>query len=116
MTICYFTATGNCLYVARRIDGTLLSIPQLMKQREIDLSDDAVGVVAPVYAGEMPMMVRDFLKKAKITKEALRKEVSMSSEKEYIQNGENPYKIRIFAVFLCLFADYLWHKSASRFS
>ena len=25
MTICYFTASGNCLYVARRIGGTLLS-------------------------------------------------------------------------------------------
>ena len=32
MTICYFTASGNCLYVARRIGGTLLSIPQLMRQ------------------------------------------------------------------------------------
>lgn len=29
MTICYFSAAGNCLYVARRIGGTLLSIPQL---------------------------------------------------------------------------------------
>lgn len=32
-------------------------------------------------------------------KEALRKEVSMSSEKEHIQNGGNPCKIRISAVF-----------------
>ena len=66
MTICYFSATGNCLYVAKRIGGTLLSIPQLMKQNDIEITDDAVGIVAPVYAVEMPMMVKDFLSKAKI--------------------------------------------------
>ena len=66
MTICYFTATGNCLYVARRIGGTLLSIPQLMRQERIEIEDDAVGIVAPVYAVEMPMMVKAFLGKARI--------------------------------------------------
>lgn len=66
MTICYFTATGNCLYVARQIGGTLLSIPQLMKTGQFEITDKAVGIVCPVYAVEMPMMVRDFLKKAKI--------------------------------------------------
>lgn len=66
MTICYFTATGNCLYVARKIGGNLLSIPQLMRQEEILIEDDAVGIVAPVYAVEMPMMVKAFLEKAKI--------------------------------------------------
>lgn len=66
MTVCYFTASGNCLYVARRIGGTLLSIPKLMRQDTIEISDGAVGVVAPVYALEPPMMVREFLAKAKI--------------------------------------------------
>lgn len=66
MTICYFTATGNCLYVARRIGGTLLSIPQLMRQERIEIEDDAVGVVCPVYNAEMPMMVRDLMRKANI--------------------------------------------------
>lgn len=66
MKICYFTATGNCLYVAKRIGGDLLSIPRLMRQETIEIIDDAVGVVCPVYAVEMPMMVREFLKKAKI--------------------------------------------------
>ena len=41
MTICYFTATGNSLYVAKRIGGTLLSIPKLMKENEIIINDDA---------------------------------------------------------------------------
>lgn len=66
MTICYFTATGNCLYVARRIGGTLLSIPRLMRQERIEIEDDAVGIVAPVYAAEMPMMVKAFLENARI--------------------------------------------------
>lgn len=67
MTVCYFTASGNCLYVARRIGGRLLSIPQLMRQEKIEITDDAVGIVCPVYAAEMPMMVREFIARAKIT-------------------------------------------------
>ena len=66
MTICYFTATGNCLYIARKVGGTLLSIPQMMLQDRIEVCDDAVGIVAPVYAGEMPMMVKTFLSRAEI--------------------------------------------------
>lgn len=66
MKVCYFTATGNCLYVAERIGGELLSIPQLMKQDEIAIEDEAVGIVCPVYAVEMPMMVREFMSRAKI--------------------------------------------------
>lgn len=69
MTVCYFTASGNCLYVARRIGGTLLSIPQLMRRESIEIEDDAVGIVCPVYAVEMPMMVREFIAKAHIRTE-----------------------------------------------
>ncbi len=36
MTICYFTASSNSLYVARRIGGNLLSIPKLMRQEKIE--------------------------------------------------------------------------------
>ncbi len=66
MKVCYFTATGNCLYVAKQIGGDLFSIPQLMKQETIEISDDTVGIISPVYAGEMPGMVRSFLTRAKI--------------------------------------------------
>ena len=69
MTICYFTASGNCLYVARRIGGTLLSIPQLMRQVKIEIEDDAVGIVCPVYAVELPFMIVDFMKKARFRNE-----------------------------------------------
>ena len=65
-TVCCFTASGNSLYAARRIGETVLSIPQLMRRDEIVISDDAVGIVCPVYAGEMPVMVREFVSRAKI--------------------------------------------------
>ena len=66
MTICYFTASGNSLYVARRIGGNLLSIPKLMRQEKIEIEDDAVGIVCPVYVAELPMMVMDFMRTAEI--------------------------------------------------
>lgn len=66
MKICYFTASGNCLYVAKRIGGDLLSIPQLMRQETIEIEDDAVGIICPVYAVELPFMVQEFMKRAVI--------------------------------------------------
>ena len=66
MKFCYFTATVNCLYVARRIGGDLLSIPQLMKEETIKIEDDAVGIVCPVYGGQMPKMVKAFIARARI--------------------------------------------------
>lgn len=66
MTTCYFTASGNSLYVARRIGGNLLSIPKLMRQEKIEIEDDAVGIVCPVYVAELPMMVMNFMRTAEI--------------------------------------------------
>lgn len=40
--------------------------------------------------------------------------VPVDFEKEYIQNGGNPCKIRISAVFLCPFVAYLSLKSTNR--
>ena len=66
MKVCYFTATGNSLYVAKKIGGELLSIPALMKNNDLDIEDDAVGIVCPVYAGQMPIMVKSFIEKSRI--------------------------------------------------
>lgn len=66
MKTLYFTGTGNSLYTARQIGGELLSIPQQMKLDDIVLEDEAVGIVCPVYAGDMPKMVHRFLERAKI--------------------------------------------------
>lgn len=67
--ILYFTGTGNCLYVARQIGGKsseLLSIPQLMKQNDIEIEADEIGIVYPIYGHMPPNMVRQFIKKAKL--------------------------------------------------
>lgn len=65
----YFTGTGNCLYVARQLadDNTeLLSIPQLMNQKDLNFEADEIGLVYPIYGHMPPYMVRQFLKKAKL--------------------------------------------------
>ncbi len=67
--IFYFTGTGNCLYVARQLadDNTeLLSIPQLMKQKELNFEADEIGLVYPIYGHMPPYMVRQFLKRAEL--------------------------------------------------
>ena len=55
----YFTGTGNSLYIARRIDKDAVSIPQVMRGQERTFTDEAIGVVSPVYGHEMPAMVKD---------------------------------------------------------
>ena len=66
MKILYFTATGNCLYVAKQLGGELLSIPQLMKSKTFAVEDEVVGVISPVYCADMPKMVQRYLRQAKI--------------------------------------------------
>lgn len=67
--VLYFTATGNCLYVARQLgggDAELLSIPQLVKQRRFDIEADEIGIVYPIYGHMPPNMVRRFIQKANL--------------------------------------------------
>lgn len=61
----YFTATGNCLYVAKRIGGDLYSIPQMMKDDKREIEDDAIGFVFPCYGFGVPRMVIDFIQSSK---------------------------------------------------
>lgn len=63
--IFYYTATGNCLYVARQIDNHPISIPQELKKENLHYQDQMIGIVAPIYAGELPQTVRRFIEKAK---------------------------------------------------
>jgi ferredoxin len=69
MKILYFTSTGNSLYVARTIGGTLYSIPQLLKNGELEFKDDVIGLVFPCYVLGLPHIIERFLKKAKIEAE-----------------------------------------------
>lgn len=67
--VLYFTGTGNCLYVARQLageDGEILSIPQLMKNKQFDIEADEIGLVYPIYGHMPPYMVREFIAKAKL--------------------------------------------------
>lgn len=70
MTIFYFTATGNSLYVAKKIGGKLISIPQAMKANgPANYTDDEIGIVYPCYAGGMPRILRRFLEKCRFDAE-----------------------------------------------
>lgn len=66
MTVFYFTATGNSLYVAKKIGGKLISIPQIMKTGDSAYNDDVIGIVYPCYAGGIPRIVRSFIEKFKL--------------------------------------------------
>ena len=59
----YFTATGNCLYVAKQFEEKPISIPQIIHQENLVFEDESIGIVYPVYAGEPPKMVQEFLNK-----------------------------------------------------
>jgi ferredoxin len=66
MTVLYFTATGNGLYIAKRIGGTLVSIPKAVKETCFHFKDDKIGIVFPVYGWAVPGYIREFLKKVKL--------------------------------------------------
>ncbi len=67
--ILYFTGTGNCLHVARRLadaDTELLSIPQMVRESRCIFEADEIGVVYPIYMHMPPHMVRRFIQRAKL--------------------------------------------------
>ncbi len=66
MTILYFSATGNCLSVAKFLGGTLKSIPQLERTGKYEIQDDVIGIVSPVYNLTLPLLVKRYLIKAEL--------------------------------------------------
>lgn len=66
MKLLYYTTTGNNLYIAKKLGGELLSIPQLMKNKEFDIEDDCVGIVFPVFFATSPKTIREFIQKVNI--------------------------------------------------
>lgn len=58
----YFTATGNCLYVARKLDEELVSISHESLGR--NYAAESIGVVCPIYAHEVPPHIKEFLQAA----------------------------------------------------
>jgi ferredoxin len=70
-TIYYFSGTGNSLVVARDIaektNGTLISIPSLLKEESIKTEADVIGLVFPVFYATndcgIPLLVGRFVRK-----------------------------------------------------
>ena len=64
--IYYFTGTGNSLYVAKDIadatGGTLVPVASLVDRDAVspDADADAVGMVFPVYYGDLPVIIKEF--------------------------------------------------------
>ncbi|WP_075367573.1 EFR1 family ferrodoxin, partial [Desulfosporosinus metallidurans] len=63
MKVFYFTATGNCLDVAKRFGGELYSIPKVLKGNQLHFEDERIGLVFPCYGFAAPNIVREFIEK-----------------------------------------------------
>lgn len=61
----YFTATGNSLFIAKQLSDSPLSIPQELKKTDFTYEADEIGFVFPDYAAAVPVIVREFVEKAR---------------------------------------------------
>ena len=64
----YFSATGNSLYAAKRLqsliaDAELYSIPEMLRSGEILTTADKVGFIFPQHYYGLPMLVEDSARK-----------------------------------------------------
>lgn len=67
MTIFYFTATGNSLYIAKSFpNATLYSIPKLLKEKTFSFSDEVIGIITPTHNFSTPTLIRLFLSQASL--------------------------------------------------
>lgn len=71
--IFYFSGTGNSYITARDIAKELgAELTPIMKvlDDDVEYEDKIVGIVAPVYCGELPRIVNKFIERVKLRKEA----------------------------------------------
>lgn len=65
--ILYFSATGNCKYVAARLASAFgqetVSIVDCIQGGVYSFADDTIGVVVPTYFWGLPSIVKEFLEK-----------------------------------------------------
>lgn len=73
--ILYFSATGNCKYVAERVARALgleaLSIVDCIRAGRFAFAGEVVGIVSPTYDWGLPSIVEEFLKQARVEAEYL---------------------------------------------
>ena len=62
--VLYFTATGNSLYVAKKLDNVRFSIPQIIHNDNKVYEAKSIGIVSPIYGHELPELVKRFIKEA----------------------------------------------------
>lgn len=79
MKVLYFTATGNNLYVAKRIGGEYYSIPKLLKEGQFEFADEKIGIVFPSYFGSVPTIIEEFLNVVKLNSKYIFAVVSYGS-------------------------------------
>ena len=88
MKILYFTSTGNNLYIAKKLGGELLSIPQLIKNNRFDIEYESIGIIFPVFYANAPKIVREFIEKARFKTDYLFLIASYGSD-----GDQNAFKI-----------------------
>ena len=73
--ILYFSATGNCKYVASRLAKStgqdMLSIVDCVREGKYSFEDDTIGIISPTYFWGLPSIVEEFLQKAEFKTEYL---------------------------------------------
>ncbi|MBD3344404.1 MAG: hypothetical protein GF401_05000 [Chitinivibrionales bacterium] len=67
--IFYFTGTGNCLAIARKLSTALpsASIASIAQTSESPVQSEVMGIVSPIYMYDMPPIVIDFIRKIQQT-------------------------------------------------
>ena len=68
--ILYFSATGNCKYVATRISEAtgeeMFSIVDCIKEGKHSFEDKWIGIISPTYDWSLPSVTRESLQKVEI--------------------------------------------------
>ena len=66
--VLYFSATGNCKYVATRlaqaVEQEIVSIVDCIKENRYAFENEMIGIISPTYDWGLPSIVREFLVKA----------------------------------------------------
>ena len=66
--ILYFSATGNCKYVATRLTQAtgqeMYAVADCIRNGQYDFSGETIGIVSPTYDWGLPSIVKEFLEKA----------------------------------------------------
>ncbi|MFR1907491.1 MAG: EFR1 family ferrodoxin [Clostridium neonatale] len=75
MKILYNTATGNSLYVAKKIkyafeNCELISIPKALREKSFEIEDEMIGFIYPIHYAGVPIVMYDFLSRVKINPDA----------------------------------------------